>query len=189
MLCAAVVICIFVYGIQCASLPQHQYDYNKTTEENWKAEVCSSFGKYYAERSLLDYSYHSCYDIERLIIHDRMLDSMLADVNRRFPDVNCLMKAKSSSWLLFTAGAMGSGKSHILRWMMTNSILNTSQYIHIDPDGIRGMLPETGLYNVFNASTAGYMTQKEVGYVCEVIGMGSFLTLHLASVGCREIRH
>jgi hypothetical protein len=38
----------------------------------------------------------------------------------------------------------------------------------VDPDALRELLPETEGYIKRDPSTAGYLTQKEVGCVCEV---------------------
>ena len=38
----------------------------------------------------------------------------------------------------------------------------------MDPDALRELLPETEGYIKKDPSTAGYLTQKEVGCVCEV---------------------
>jgi hypothetical protein len=45
-------------------------------------------------------------------------------------------------WIVFTAGAMGSGKTHTLRWLWQKGYFPLHAFVQGDPDRVRGMLPE-----------------------------------------------
>lgn len=65
---------------------------------------------------------------------------------------------------------MGCGKSFILELLQGSGAFQPlHNLVRVDPDEIRELIPEYHVYNSINASTAGILTQKEVGYVSEVI--------------------
>jgi hypothetical protein len=70
--------------------------------------------------------------------------------------------------IVFTAGAMGSGKSYTLRWLSKKRLFPLESFIHIDPDICRELLPEYRIYLKLNSSTAGELTQKESNYIVEI---------------------
>ena len=76
------------------------------------------------------------------------------------------------NWLVFTAGTMGAGKGYVLQWLNDQSLFPLDSFVLVDPDRLREQLPETCEYVRRDPQTAGYYTQKEVGYISEV------LTLH-----------
>ena len=76
------------------------------------------------------------------------------------------------NWLVFTAGTMGAGKGYVLQWLNDQGLFPLDSFVLVDPDRLREQLPETGEYVRRDPQTAGYYTQKEVGYISEV------LTLH-----------
>ena len=42
-------------------------------------------------------------------------------------------------------------------------------FVEVDPDKLRELLPEFKEYNRRDSNTAGFLTQKEVGYLSEVL--------------------
>lgn len=64
---------------------------------------------------------------------------------------------------------MGVGKGHTIRWLDSIDLLSLDAFVNVDPDVIRKILPEFEEYNIRNNQTMGYLTQKEVGYISEVI--------------------
>lgn len=74
-------------------------------------------------RKTLDYSYHPHPSPDRLVIQDRLISRKLNEAS-----------PSSRPLLLFTAGAMGAGKSHFLSTLPW-------EYILIDPDEIATTLP------------------------------------------------
>lgn len=71
---------------------------------------------------------------------------------------------------MYTAGPMGCGKSHTLDWLHANGLFDRLyNLIRVDPDDIREMLPEFSAYCAVDISTVGLLTQKEVGYIAEIL--------------------
>ena len=64
---------------------------------------------------------------------------------------------------------MGAGKGHTINWLNKSGIFPLDAFVNVDPDNIRDLLPETEGYNKRDPSTMGFLTQKEVGYLTEVI--------------------
>lgn len=65
---------------------------------------------------------------------------------------------------------MGAGKSHILRWLSSQGYFPPLEaFVRVDPDLLRNELPETKAYFAHNPEWAGILTQKEVGYISEVL--------------------
>ena len=56
-----------------------------------------------------------------------------------------------------------------MEWLAQNSLFPLDAFVNVDPDAIRSLLPETAHYNEINDQTTGYLTQKEVGYISEVL--------------------
>jgi predicted ABC-type ATPase len=78
-------------------------------------------------------------------------------------------------YFALSSGAFGSGKSHVLTWLDHHGYFPLHSFVVVDPDHLREKLPETAEYIRRDASTAGYMTQKEVGYISEVIILKALL--------------
>ena len=66
-------------------------------------------------------------------------------------------------WIVFLAGGMGVGKTHVLRWANEKKYFDASRYVFVDPDKIRYRLPEIGGYMLKDRTTMGAMTQMEAG--------------------------
>lgn len=143
------------------------YDFSKSTEENYRAECPVFKGKYKHHRKVLDYSYHSHYTASRQRLHDQLIDRFHAtrvhDEKR-----NAFCEAPLQNWIVFTAGPMGAGKSHTINWLNTQKIFPLDAFVRVDPDQIRELLPETKQYNQLDCSQTGFLTQREVGYISEV---------------------
>lgn len=113
------------------------------------------YGKYARIRSCLDYSWHQQYTEERQLQQDRWIDEYL----------NGFQSAPKSPLLLYTAGAMGAGKSHSLKKLspdMKNTLL-------IDPDKFKEMIPEYQDLKRTDPMNAGTIVHKESGILCEII--------------------
>lgn len=156
------------------------YDYSKSTEDNYALEsttlnlsipspVSPLFvGKYKDQRSTLDYTYHRHYSPERQLFHDRMID-MFHNTRIVDTDNNLVCDRPLENWIVFTAGPMGAGKGHTMQWLHREELFPLPAFVKVDPDSLRELLPETPEYILRNPSTAGRLTQKEVGYVAEVL--------------------
>ena len=72
-------------------------------------------------------------------------------------------------WIVYTAGAMGAGKSHSLRDLHARGLFPLERFIWIDPDAIKGLLPDTPRYVRHNRREAGALTHKESGFIAEIV--------------------
>jgi hypothetical protein len=144
------------------------YDFSKSSEDNYSSPQAPFVGKYKAQRSMLDYNYHKHYSEERQLLHDQLIDLFLQTTvtDYRFNDVTC--DAPLENWIVFTAGPMGAGKGHSMQWLQQKHLFPLDAFVHVNPDAIRELLPEFDEYNRRNVGTMGYLTQKEVGYISEV---------------------
>ena len=71
-------------------------------------------------------------------------------------------------WLVFTCGAMGSGKGYALRWMSSNNIFPLEEIVHIDPDHCKSLMPEWKGYVEGDSLQAGGNCHKESGFIQEL---------------------
>jgi hypothetical protein len=149
--------------------PPSNYDYTKSTEENYAVTAPTFVGKYGDLRQQLDYTYHQHYSAERQLLHDKLIDSFdHTFINDVHHGVVCDRPA-NGNWIVFTAGCMGVGKGHVMRWLEKRGLFPLQSFVIVDPDIIRELLPESLSYNHIDPYTAGYLTQKEVGYISEVL--------------------
>lgn len=134
------------------------YSYKLSTEENYY--VPYFVGKYKDIRPLLDLSYHRLYHATRCKVQDDIVDHFLGQAE----------SDEIMPWVIFTAGAMGAGKGHCMRWMDKHGYIPLKSFVTVDPDAIRQALPEWEGYVQRNPSTAGELTQKEAGLIAEILG-------------------
>ena len=172
-----------------------EYDYSKSTEDNYKTdkdadensnEASSSsssssngnstedgnvfVGKYASQRSKLDYSYHKHYIPERQLFHDQLIDGFdKTVVTDSKTGMTC--DVPLDNWIVFTAGPMGAGKSRVLSYLFNKGYFPLESFVRVDPDTLRALLPETEKYILLDPITAGRKTQKEVNYISEVLTM------------------
>ena len=85
-----------------------------------------SFGRYAAIRDTLDHGYHGSYSRSRQALQDTWIEQTVArGVSQEYP------------WIIFSAGAMGSGKSRTVEWMSESGIFPLHNMVTIDPDVFR----------------------------------------------------
>ncbi|CAB1117808.1 unnamed protein product [Ectocarpus sp. CCAP 1310/34] len=138
------------------------YDFSRSTEANYEVEVENgTFAERFKEaRSLLDYSYHSHYTLERQHVQDDILQEAL----RTKRPVSL-----ENPWAVFTAGAMGAGKSHVMGVLGDRGLFPMDDFVRVDPDSLRRKLPEMEGYVRSDPGTAGYLTHKEAGLLGELL--------------------
>jgi len=154
---------------------------NYAVDENWAEEHHG--GDFSYERSVLDYRYHARYTCGRAALQDEIVRCALrAAAATPAPPMSCSAVSSSSSgseadvvpnelespWLLFTAGPMGAGKSHVVSWLRARNLFPLEQIVRSDPDAFRYQLPEWPCYKALDPETAGAMTQKEAGLLVEL---------------------
>ena len=151
---------IAVFAEETLRIPK--YDFNKSTKENYQASRDSkTYGEYtqpYAEiRKTLDINYHGVYTLERQEVQDKMIAEVMDKG-----------QCEAHPWIIFTAGAMGAGKSRTMTWLSEKGIFPLSQVVLIDPDMFKSEFPEWKDYVRINADAAGTHTRRESGYMCEI---------------------
>ena len=157
------------------------YNWNLSTEENYRQTFKQTnnkrfYGPYHQVRRRLDYSYHSRYTQSREALQDRIVDAVLnsattgSNARKNSRRRRLAPNQNGPSWILFTAGVMGVGKSYTTQKLQQEGKLPLGDaYVKVDPDEIRTMLPEYKTYVSQNPETAGELTQKEAGMISEII--------------------
>ena len=99
-------------------------------------------GQYASIRTQLDYSYHSYYSSERQLLQDSIIQAMMNSTvitdknndpssnNERI--IHCSTPAYSP-WIVFTAGAMGAGKTHTIRNLNQKKLFPLEAFVTVDP--------------------------------------------------------
>ena len=143
------------------------YNYEKSSEANYRNPDAPFVGKYQHIRKQLDYSFHERYGVERQNLQDQLIERFLkTKVVDRTHNLTC--EVPLENWIVFTAGPMGAGKGHTIQWLYQTGLFPLDAFVNVDPDAIRSLLPETAQYNALDDKTTGHLTQKEVGYISEV---------------------
>jgi predicted kinase len=76
-------------------------------------------------------------------------------------------------WIVFTAGAMGAGKSWSIRHLAQRGYFPLKSFVTVDPDEIRRHLPEFDYLLKHHPEHAGEWTRKEAGFVAELLTQAS----------------
>ena len=153
------------------------YNFNISTEANHAVskEECNGMdevppfvGKYIKERADMDYTYHKYYSTERQLLQDELLQQFL-DTIVYDSGKNMVCDRPASPWMVFTAGPMGAGKGRTMQWLARHGLFPLSAFVRVDPDSLRELLPETEVYQSIDPGSTGYLTQKEVGFMSEIL--------------------
>jgi ribose 1,5-bisphosphokinase PhnN len=121
-----------------------------------------------AYRCKLDPSYHSTYSYSRKPTHCDIIRRILSRVDLKGEARRVRTIPKK---LLFATGPIGAGKSFLLEWMILHDYLptTTNQFLQVNMDEIRDMLPESKFYKAHLAEQFGEMTQREAGTIAELL--------------------
>lgn len=114
-------------------------------------------GPYAASRARLDYSWHGRYTPAR----QRMQDGLIAGVLSSG-------RATPQPWLVHTAGAMGAGKSHVIRELARARAFPLAAFVWIDPDVFKSSLPETPDFIRADPERASSLLHKESVHIAEI---------------------
>lgn len=112
-------------------------------------------------KKYIDFSYHEKYSEEREILHEMILDEVFKNINP--------IPINQEKKLIFTAGCYGAGKSNLMKYLNNLNKINLSDYVYSDQDKLRIFIPEYQEYLLTNPLTAGFKTNKETGYLSELI--------------------
>jgi len=148
-----------------------KYNLSLSTEDNHQSTQMTLHGKFQSIRATLDYTYHANYTPQRQILQDQIISTLLSKSNANITDYNtgnsCI--SPKNPWIVFTAGAMGSGKSYTIKQLHAYNRFPLETFITVDPDEIRRLLPEFEFYLVHNPEMAGEHTRKEAGFLAEML--------------------
>ena len=123
-------------------------------------EPCA--GPFAAIRRSLDYGWHGRYSAAR----QRVQDALIAGYLARLPPPP---RAGARPWLVHTAGAMGAGKSHALRCLAARGAFPLRAFVCVDPDEVKGALPEAAAFAAQDRASAGSRLHKESLLVADVV--------------------
>ncbi|EOD31723.1 hypothetical protein EMIHUDRAFT_112677 [Emiliania huxleyi CCMP1516] len=157
------------------------FDYTACTCDAYRdasAGACQR-GKYAKIRESLDHAYHGVYTAERQALQDRLAPPI--DASRTRPAL-----PQAHPWLLYTAGAMGAGKSHTVRWMWEAGHFPLEAIVHLDPDLFKTAMPEWDGYVALDPMSAGQRTQRESGYLVEIAQAAAMAERRRVSAGGRR---
>ena len=108
---------------------------------------------------IMDHDYHDQYSEARR----RWQDIMIREMVGRDED-----SVSDKPWIVFTGGPMGAGKTHVMRWLLSEGYLPLSPLSSIDPDRIKRLMPEWKELVTNSNGMAGSLTHKESGYIAEL---------------------
>ena len=139
-----------------------------SSEENHRSDDRKFYGQFAHIRKTLDYSYHSNYTFERQIFQDAIINEFLHEAI--VEDKNGeLCSTPTEPWIVFTAGAMGAGKSYTMKNLVERGLFPLLAFVRADPDEIRRYMPEFQLYVQQCPDLAGQLTRKEAGFITEIL--------------------
>ena len=162
------------------------YNWSVSTAENYTRscinENAFQHNRFVGElahiRASRDHAFHGFYSASRQLLQDKIVLHYINKptlLHRDLAKQQADLVESSDRWsgtkpvIIFTAGAMGSGKSHMLRWISEKFEFPLQKFVVCDIDRIREHLPEMDGYRTRWAPTCGIMTQKESGYIAELL--------------------
>mmetsp|Transcript_42560 Transcript_42560/g.134018 ORF Transcript_42560/g.134018 Transcript_42560/m.134018 type:complete len:320 (-) Transcript_42560:181-1140(-) len=135
------------------------YDWSLSTAENFSHDEMEFVGPFADIRAQLDHTYHTNFMPARQRLQDMLIEEVLQK-----PSTTQL----THPWIIFTCGAMGSGKSYVIDKICQNPAFRLGDIVRVDPDFFRLRLPEWSEYASRNYETAGKLTHRECGYCVEI---------------------
>ena len=158
------------------------YNWTLSTQENYRASDDRDYGKYAAIRQSIDKNFHGYYTRSRQLFQDSIIDAMLyhhygdphyhhhSTGNHHYHhNHHHHHRSRRRPWIVFTAGAMGAGKSHTIRVLHARGRFPLHSFVTVDPDVIRHQLPEYPEYAARCPETAGELTRNECGMIAEIL--------------------
>jgi hypothetical protein len=140
------------------------YDFTKSTQANYSAVLGEAVGPYQSIRERLDLEYHGQYVARRQSLQDQFIaDAVSTGRPSRCP------------WLIFTAGPMGAGKSHVIQHMHEAGHFVLDTLVHCDPDLFKAALPEWPGYVKRDRLNAGMLCHRES---CMLVEIAMEVALH-----------
>lgn len=113
--------------------------------------------KYEYLEKYIDYTYHEKYNDVRKQLHASIIDDHFKN---KFKN--------EKKQIIFIAGCYCTGKSYFVN-SMKKQIIDENNFVFVDMDNIRKNIPEYITYLEENMLTAPIKTNKESGYIAELI--------------------
>lgn len=140
----------------------------QSSEENHKSDDTKFYGQFANIRATMDYSYHKNYTFERQMFQDAIINGILDEaILDNHNGEECT--TPTIPWIVFTAGAFGAGKGYTLQHLAKNKRFPLMEFVRVNPDEIRRCFPEFYLYVQTSRDRAGELTNKEAGYIAEIL--------------------
>ncbi|MCM2282639.1 MAG: zeta toxin family protein [Bdellovibrionaceae bacterium] len=111
------------------------------------------------EYGLIDHDYHGHYSRNRTAFHEQLVEEHLLPVR----------PSQTQPEAIFTMGPFGAGKNTVLQHLVSLGALDRQTHVFIDIDAVRERIPEFQAFNEENRQTTATRTQKEAGYIAELI--------------------
>jgi predicted kinase len=140
----------------------------QSSEENHKSGDMKFYGQFAHIRATLDYSYHQNYTAGRQMFQDAIINEFLDEAVLKDQNGK-VCTTPTMPWIVFTAGAFGAGKSYTLQQLVLKGRFPLMAFVRVNPDEIRRYFPEFCLYVQNNPEHAGELTNKEAGYIAEIL--------------------
>lgn len=168
----ATLLSYHAHAVWIAILSQQQnkklpYDFTRSTEDHHADSNGFNQGPFKDIRDSLDGRFHVRYSKQRQEFQDKIILNALAE----HPE--CL--AQEHQWIVFTAGAMGAGKSHTVKYLHQQGLFPLNAFVTVDPDAVRQQLPEFPFILEQAPELAGELTRKESGMIAEILTKAALL--------------
>lgn len=158
---------LYLFSNEC-KIPS-DFDFDKSTQENYAADSQEFYGPFEEFRASLDFSYHGNYTKERQAFQDKIVQKCLGGTMIYDRNNGIVGKKAEDPWMVFTAGVMGAGKGYAMGQISSRGDFPVESYVTADPDDIRSHFPEYHLFAVNNPKLAGDLTHREAGYITEIV--------------------
>lgn len=158
----------FTADLRRRSTLMQRFSAFQSSEDNHKSNDRKFYGPFADTRATLDYSYHKNYTCDRQLFQDAIINEFLNDAVLKDENGE-VCTTPTMPWIVFTAGAFGAGKGYTLKKLVQKGRFPLTAFVRVDPDAIRRYLPEYHLYVQQNPEQAGELTNKEAGFIAEIL--------------------
>ncbi|CAJ1395262.1 unnamed protein product [Effrenium voratum] len=148
----------------------NSYDWARPSWQNYADNTGSATCRVANGRSEIDWDYHGIYTESRCDMQDAMVAAMIEEAEAREAR-GTPQSATSSPCAVFSAGAIGVGKSYTVGWLADQGLMpSLISSVYIDPDIIaRGMPEWQGYQDHLGHGPNGHeMCLKEAGLISEL---------------------
>ncbi|KAL7010229.1 hypothetical protein EMMF5_000249 [Cystobasidiomycetes sp. EMM_F5] len=149
--------------LQKSTAEIYQQELNGSNAE----DIVNFVGAHAYLRTQLDYTYHKVPTKDRQKLQDGLMQEILS---QRTEECQACHDDFDHPQVLFTAGAMASGKGHTLRLFLKNGKASLPKdFVWIDPDKLARMLPERQQYFDFDKAKAPMRLHPEASMMQEIL--------------------